>query len=823
VTSPVQSIVVWAYSRRWVVLCGAAILIATASFGLRRVTFDNDVTSLLPRGGQAIPAFRTFLQRFGSLDRLLIVFSAPEGRTATDYNDEIDAWVATLRESPEIASVDAGVAGPGRDWAWLGEQALLLMRGTTLDSALARLRPDGMRDALAASRQLLSVPSPAIEQIVREDPLDFFGLLRAQLGGARAGFSVGLTEAGYVTPDRRHRLVIAKPKQPPYDTGFSRALRDRLEQLRTSHAAASGKADAEQSRPRLDVSFAGGHLIALDTEAVVKKESIWNSVGSLLLILPLLYLVFRSVWLLSCGALPSLISLAVVLGLMGLARATLSAAATGAAAMLFGLGVDGVVLMYVAYGVALARGQTGHDAVKSLGPPSASMFLGMLTTAATFYGLVFVDFPALRQLGLLIGHSMVACGVLTLLLIPALLPHRSTRRGRFATLEWPGLAGWIRRYRGVLLGMATGLTIVLAIASLRLHVNATLDRLKSTTPAAQAEERVEKLFGLPSDIYVALQEGPELEPLLQQNEAFVADLRKRAPALAIDGASALLPSLARQAQTRARIRADAPPAALVQTTLTAASADAGFRPGAFQPFIERLPRMLDADEMTVEAFQRHGLGDLLERFIVRGANGWTLASYAFPSTGADAEALRQAAQTHPTVTLTGLTPVNRELAAGFGRQFTRGLIIGSIVVLILIALSFRDWRLSVLSAVPTAIGLIWTAGLLALAGISLDLFAVFAVVTFVGIGIDYGIHMVHRYQHEGDATKAIAQLAPVIVVAGVITLFGYGTLMTSSYPPLQSMGIVSIVSVLALVTASVLVLPALLEIVDDRSARLPRP
>ena len=91
--------------------------------------------------------------------------------------------------------------------------------------------------------------------------------------------------------------------------------------------------------------FAGGHLIALDTEALVKKESVWNSVGSLLLILPLLYIVFRSVWLLSCGALPSLISLAIVLGLMGLAHATLSAAATGAAAMLFGLGVDGVVLM----------------------------------------------------------------------------------------------------------------------------------------------------------------------------------------------------------------------------------------------------------------------------------------------------------------------------------------------------------------------------------------------------------------------------------------------------------------------------------------------
>ena len=172
--------------------------------------------------------------------------------------------------------------GPIADWAWLGDHMLLLMRGTALDSALARLQPAGMTPALAATRQLLSVPSPAVEQIVRQDPLDFFGLLRQQLGGARAGFSVGLTEAGYVTADGRRRLVIVKPRRPPDDTRFSHALNERLEEL-TRPSQAAVRAATNPDRPRLDVTFAGGHLIAIDTEAVVKSESIWNSVGSLLL------------------------------------------------------------------------------------------------------------------------------------------------------------------------------------------------------------------------------------------------------------------------------------------------------------------------------------------------------------------------------------------------------------------------------------------------------------------------------------------------------------------------------------------------------------
>ena len=103
--------------------------------------------------------------------------------------------------------------------------------------------------------------------------------------------------------------------------------------------------------------------------------------------------------------------------------------------------------------------------------------------------------------------------------------------------------------------------------------------------------------------------------------------------------------------------------------------------------------------------------------------------------------------------------------------------------MLLVVAAFRDWRLSLFALLPTAIGLIWTAGILALVGIQLDLFAVFAVVTLLGIGVDYGVHLVHRHQERGDAAAATAELAPVILVAATITIVGYGTLVTSSYPP----------------------------------------
>ena len=75
----------------------------------------------------------------------------------------------------------------------------------------------------------------------------------------------------------------------------------------------------------------------------------------------------------------------------------------------------------------------------------------MWTTAATFYGLAVVDFPSLEELGLLIGHSMMVCGVLTLVLVPALLPATPPAVSALTTGWLPRL---VVRRRALILGAA---------------------------------------------------------------------------------------------------------------------------------------------------------------------------------------------------------------------------------------------------------------------------------------------------------------------------------------------------------------------------------
>lgn len=790
-----------------------AALLVLSAVGLRFVRFDPDVMRLLPAGGRSISAFRAYLQRFGALDDLYLVFSAPPERSIGEYADDIEIWAEELRQLPELSRVDTGTTFGERDWAWLADRQLLLLGDAPLAEALTRLQPSGLSPALEKRRELLALPSPEMAALVQQDPLGLSDLLQRELGSMQPASSLRVRAGGYVTDDGTHRLVIARPRQGPFDTTFSHALMSRLQEIETRmrQRRRVGDGEMDEPLPPMEVTVAGGHRIAVEAEAVVRRESIVNGIGSLALILPLLFVVFRSVWLIAIGGVPSAVSLLVVLSSLGAAGVTLSAAAAGASAMLFGLGVDGVVLMYVAHQLALAEGRSPSGAIQALGVPAISMLLGAWTTAATFLGLTVVDFPSLEQLGVIVGLSMAASGVLTLLLVPAALSSRApTRRARQLTL--PAFASWVVRRRGPVGIVALVVTVVLGLASMSLRVNPTFDRLRSITPGAVALQTMARRFGLPTETHLVLATGPDLEGLLSANEEFVERVRRVVPDLALQAPSALLPSAETQRSRSVRVREALPPAGVLRDALARATVEAGFRAEAFDAFASRLPRLVDPREpLTYEELRTHGFDDVLSRLISRDQHGWTLATYAFPQSPEHERALKTAvAFGAPDMVLTGLPVVNEELAARFAPEFFRGLATGTAVVLLLLYVSFRDLRLSLLALTPTIVGLVWAAGLLSIARVEMDLFAVFAVVTFVGIGVDYGIHLVHRYRHAGEAERALAELSPVILVAGTITLLGYGTLAGSSYPPLRSIGLVSVVSVLTLVAASVFVLPALL-------------
>ena len=515
-------------------LIGVGCLVLASAEGARRLSFDADILALLPQNGRAIPAFSEFLARFGTLDQLYVIFTTPDGRAIDDYRDEIDAWIEGLKAAPEIAAVEAGVVDRSRDLGWLADRLLLLLDAGARDEALRRLEPAALTQAVGRSRELLTVPSAEVAELVRQDPAGLLSLLKPA-GGMETGLSGAAASDGYVTADGRSRIVIARPRRPPFDSEFSRAL-DRACGDRRRREGGDRRRREADPLPPLRVEFAGGHRVALETEALVRRESIVNSVGSLVVILPLLFIVFRSGWLVAVGALPSTLSLVLVLGGLGFAGAQLSTAGTGAGAMLFGLGIDGVVLLYVAY---LTPAGSRRYRVEDFGPGHQHA-ARHVDDGGDLLRPDVRRLPSLQQLGMLVGHSMVICGILTLLLVPALLPRQAPRERR-RTLGLPRLTVWISARRRLILVTAAVLTAVLGLAARGLRIDASLERLRSDTEAARLEERVGSAFGLPTTVYVVLDDGVNLDALLETNERLTTRLAADLPELRVQAASWFFP------------------------------------------------------------------------------------------------------------------------------------------------------------------------------------------------------------------------------------------------------------------------------------------
>ena len=788
------------------VFVAAAALAIVGGLLITRLSFDPNVLRLLPRDAPTVQAFERFLTDFGSLDHLYVMFesSDPIGQ----HGDLVDAFVEALRKAPEIESVDAALFEPGKDWSYLYDRELYLLGPADAAEALSRLRPPALDREIAHARDLLQTPSSEIKTMVQQDPLGLLTMLGNRFARQKGFVAFDPTQNGYVSPDGLARLVIVKPRGAPFDTEFCKALFRRLEEVeRTARAAIEDGAGT----PAVAIQAAGAYRVSLEAEALIRRESIVSAVGSLVLLLLIVIPLFRTPWMLVYGTVPLALAAVLALGLAGLVRGSLSPATSGSAAMLFGLGIDGIVVLFMRYLEEREAGAAPDAACRRMTGTAFSVMLAQVTTAATFFALLFIDFPTLNDLGGLVGTGVLLSCLFTLVLLPALLARGSRTRGRALTAHW--LGDFVVRRSRTIVTVGVIATIGLGIAAARLRVNMGLERLQARTSGSDLEREAARRFSLPTDVLLALNEDTSVDRLADVDARVTDAFASRMPTVAVSGVSLVLPPAERQRLVAGQIRGG-PSVDQAAAAVRAAAIRAGFRPDAFDPFIERLPRLLDAEaRITYDGLLEHGLASIVSRFIARSGGRATAVTYLYPQQPADLDALDATIRSEdPRLQLSGLPAIDRELGRRFPREFAKGILIGTAAVTLLIFGVFRTVRHTVLALVPTATGFAWSAGLLALGHVQLDLFSMFAAVTCIGIAVDYGIYVLYRYAHEGagDVREVLNRTGAPIMIACATAVVGFGTLINSSYAPLRQFGIVSVVTLVCCLVASLVLLPAVL-------------
>ena len=174
-----ESILTFARRRAALVCILAVLLLLVGAFLVSRVTFDANILRLLPQGSVAVRNFQSFLEDFGSLDRLYVVFDSADA--IGDHSEFVDHYVDGLRRAPEIDYVDAELFEAGKDWTYLSDRELYLLGTDGAAEALSRFRSPKIESELAHTRELLTMPSAQVKALVQTDPLGLLTMLRDRM------------------------------------------------------------------------------------------------------------------------------------------------------------------------------------------------------------------------------------------------------------------------------------------------------------------------------------------------------------------------------------------------------------------------------------------------------------------------------------------------------------------------------------------------------------------------------------------------------------------------------------------------------------------
>lgn len=170
--------------------------------------------------------------------------------------------------------------------------------------------------------------------------------------------------------------------------------------------------------------------------------------------------------------------------------------------------------------------------------------------------------------------------------------------------------------------------------------------------------------------------------------------------------------------------------------------------------------------------------------------------------------------------LTGLP----ELAVEEQRVVTRGLLLSSVwsglAIVVLCLFMLRSIRQTVLTLTPLLGGLAMTLGATYLIYGYLNLVTSSFVAVLLGLGIDFGVHMIHRFNEERRGGKgvreaigeAVVRAGPAIFMGAIVTTLAFMTLLGSEFTAYAELGVITAIGLLFVVLSTLFTLPSLLSI-----------
>lgn len=161
---------------------------------------------------------------------------------------------------------------------------------------------------------------------------------------------------------------------------------------------------------------------------------------------------------------------------------------------------------------------------------------------------------------------------------------------------------------------------------------------------------------------------------------------------------------------------------------------------------------------------------------------------------------------------------------------TRSLLLSLVGIWLVTALMGRSLGWGLLCVLPCALAVLIDFAVMGLIGMPLGVAtSMFAGMT-LGIGVDFAIHLLERYRlarrrgldTEPAIQDAVRATGPAILIDALAVALGFGMLTLSQVPANARLGGLVVLSILACLAATLVLLPAILGFAAKRTSHAPR-
>jgi predicted RND superfamily exporter protein len=824
----------FAIRRSGLILVAAGILAVLSAFGASRLRLNPEITAFLPANNRAVADFRRIVDALGTIDHHVVLITVPRGSDANAYEPLVDAVASGYERLPFVESVEWRLPDPESIIETLLPHVMLLLTPRELDQVANRLTDDAIREVMAENAALLQTPQSSLaKELVRLDPLKLRSVLLQRVTRLGGNMRFDPASRHVRSKDGATWLILVRPKHPAQDVPFAN-------QLMASARVIERRVVASQPLAPPQFEYAGGYAITHADAQVIRDDMIVNVLVSFFGVLFLFALAFRRFAPILYATAPMLLAIVVTFGVAFVVLGELGAASAGFAALLAGLGIDFMTVLYGRFIEERLRGGNVETALRETYRSTLpGVIVAALTTAATFYGFLFTDFRGMAQMGFLTGTGILLFLLTVVFLFPA-MAVRLERDGGDAPRTFLHLFGMsalvrasIRKPRWTIAAWIA-FVLVMAMAATRIEFNDDAGRLRPRGNAGiVAHQRLSAAFGRGGDPIMIVAEAPTAADAMRATEEIVPTLERltaRKQIAGFESMATLLPSPARQNAIIAALRArnnDTFSGRRITATFRGAAIENGFRPEIWNGWLESFTAALAPTEPLLPSKIGDPQLQRLAEWFLKQANGrWMSVVYIHPPNGRWPDGVPPELQAiaKPGVTVTGITAVSAQLRRIARADAVRATIIGSIIILTILIVGFRSLGRALLVFVPYIAGATGMLGAMALLRLELNLMNIFIILMIVGVATDYAVYMLQRYR---EAPDAFAQLAPetgkAVAMAAATAILGYGSFALSHYPGLQSIGYAATFGIGLSCLGALTLLPAMLVRGNARPATTPEP